>query len=93
MTVAFVVQDGKARVPVRFSGIVPSLFVERRARGLLALRPFDGTWETEAVAALNRLVDDGRFARLVLERVDPELDAVLKDAGYTPTPKGWTRYG
>lgn len=28
VTVAFVVQDGDARVPVRFSGIVPSLFVE-----------------------------------------------------------------
>ena len=27
-TVTFVVGDGKARVPVRFSGIVPSLFVE-----------------------------------------------------------------
>jgi cytochrome c-type biogenesis protein CcmE len=28
VTVRFVVQDGKARVPVRFAGIVPSLFVE-----------------------------------------------------------------
>ena len=28
VTVAFIVGDGKARVPVRFSGIVPSLFVE-----------------------------------------------------------------
>lgn len=28
VTVAFVVGDGKERVPVRFSGIVPSLFVE-----------------------------------------------------------------
>lgn len=28
VTIAFTVQDGKARVPVRFSGIVPSLFVE-----------------------------------------------------------------
>lgn len=28
VTIAFVVQDGKARVPVRFKGIVPSLFVE-----------------------------------------------------------------
>lgn len=28
VTVAFVVGDGKARVPVRFKGIVPSLFVE-----------------------------------------------------------------
>lgn len=28
VTIAFVVGDGKARVPVKFSGIVPSLFVE-----------------------------------------------------------------
>ncbi|MCJ2177003.1 cytochrome c maturation protein CcmE [Novosphingobium album (ex Hu et al. 2023)] len=28
VTIAFVVQDGKARVPVVFKGIVPSLFVE-----------------------------------------------------------------
>ncbi|PEQ10828.1 cytochrome c biogenesis protein CcmE [Novosphingobium sp. PC22D] len=28
VTIAFVVQDGEAQVPVRFSGIVPSLFVE-----------------------------------------------------------------
>lgn len=28
VTIAFVVGDGAARVPVRFSGIVPSLFVE-----------------------------------------------------------------
>lgn len=28
VTIDFVVSDGKARVPVRFAGIVPSLFVE-----------------------------------------------------------------
>jgi cytochrome c-type biogenesis protein CcmE len=28
VTVAFIVGDGKARVPVRFTGITPSLFVE-----------------------------------------------------------------
>lgn len=28
VTIAFVVGDGKARVPVRFTGIAPSLFVE-----------------------------------------------------------------
>lgn len=28
VTIAFAVEDGKARVPVRFKGIVPSLFVE-----------------------------------------------------------------
>jgi len=71
---------------------IPSLFVERRAKGLVALRPFDGSWEAEAVGALDELVADGRFARLVIERVDVELEPVLKNAGYTPTPKGWTLY-
>ena len=71
---------------------IPSLFVERRAKGLVALRAFDGSWEADAVAALDELVADGRFSRLVLERVDPELDRYLKEAGYTPTPKGWARY-
>ncbi|MDB5725888.1 MAG: cytochrome biosis protein CcmE [Novosphingobium sp.] len=28
VTIAFIVGDGKARIPVRFSGITPSLFVE-----------------------------------------------------------------
>ncbi|MBH0112948.1 cytochrome c maturation protein CcmE [Novosphingobium sp. YJ-S2-02] len=28
VTIAFIVEDGKARVPVTFKGIVPSLFVE-----------------------------------------------------------------
>ena len=28
VTIAFIVEDGKARMPVRYSGIVPDLFVE-----------------------------------------------------------------
>ncbi|MDD3799613.1 MAG: cytochrome c maturation protein CcmE [Novosphingobium sp.] len=28
VTISFVVQDGKARIPVRYAGIVPDLFVE-----------------------------------------------------------------
>ncbi|MBW3557919.1 MAG: DEAD/DEAH box helicase, partial [Actinobacteria bacterium] len=69
-----------------------SLYVERRARGLLALRPFDGTWELDAVVALDQLLDSGRLARVVVERVDVELHRYLKEAHFVPTPRGWARY-
>ena len=51
VTIAFVVQDGKARVPVRFRGIVPSLFVEGSgvvAEGKLAR---DGTFVADNLLA------------------------------------------
>lgn len=51
VTIAFVVGDGKARVPVRFSGIVPSLFVEGSgvvAEGKLAA---DGTFVADNLLA------------------------------------------
>ncbi|MBW3615954.1 MAG: hypothetical protein KY439_11720, partial [Actinobacteria bacterium] len=69
-----------------------SLYVERRAKGLVALRPFDGTWELEAVHALDQLLDSGRLSRVVVGRVDPELHRYLKEAHFVPTPRGWARY-
>lgn len=51
VTIAFVVGDGKARVPVRFKGIVPSLFVEGSgvvAEGKLAA---DGTFIADNLLA------------------------------------------
>jgi cytochrome c-type biogenesis protein CcmE len=51
VTVNFVVGDGKARVPVRFSGIVPSLFVEGSgvvAEGRLGK---DGTFAADMLLA------------------------------------------
>lgn len=51
VTIAFVVGDGKARVPVRFSGIVPSLFTE--GSGVVAegrLGP-DGTFVADNLLA------------------------------------------
>ena len=51
VTVRFVVQDGKARVPVRFKGIVPDLFTEGSgvvAEGKLAA---DGTFVAENLLA------------------------------------------
>ena len=69
-----------------------SLFVERGGRGLVALRPLDGAWEPDAVAALVALVRDGRLRRLAVERVDPALAVHLVDAGFVPSPKGLVRY-
>ncbi|HVM01099.1 MAG TPA: DEAD/DEAH box helicase, partial [Acidimicrobiales bacterium] len=76
-----VVLDGRA-----------SLFVERGARTLVALRPYDGGWEAAAVAALTTLLADGRLPRLGVERCDPELAPALAAAGFVATPKGLVRY-
>lgn len=51
VTIAFVVGDGKARVPVRFKGITPSLFVE--GSGVVAegrMQP-DGTFAADNLLA------------------------------------------
>ncbi|MGI8777961.1 MAG: Lhr family helicase [Acidimicrobiales bacterium] len=78
---------------VVFVGAEAALYVERGARGLVALRPFDGTWEDEAVAALGQLVTTGRFRRLAVERFDESLAPVLRAAGFVPSPRGLVRYG
>lgn len=51
VTIAFVVGDGKARVPVRFTGIVPSLFVE--GSGVVAEGKYgaDGTFVADNLLA------------------------------------------
>ncbi|MGI8983263.1 MAG: Lhr family helicase, partial [Acidimicrobiales bacterium] len=71
----------------------PSLYVEKGGKGLVALRPYDGTWEDAAVAALGALVTGGRLRRLSVERFDDGLEPVLKAAGFVPTPRGLVRYG
>ena len=72
---------------------LPCLYVEKGAKGLVALRPFDGSWEDAAVAALGALVSSGRVRRLSVERYDEGLEPVLRAAGFVPTPKGLVRYG
>ena len=70
----------------------PCLYVEKGAKGLVALRPLDGTWEDAAVAALGTLVTSGRVRRLGVERYDGALEPVLRAAGFVPSPKGLVRY-
>ena len=69
------------------------LYVEKGAKGLVALRSFDGTWEDAAVAALGSLVSSGRARRLSIERFDDDLEPALRAAGFVPSPKGLVRYG
>jgi ATP-dependent Lhr-like helicase len=69
-----------------------SLYVEKGGKGLVALRPFDETWEEQAIGALGGLLAAGRFARLTVERVSPELEPLLRAADFVPTPKGLVRY-
>ncbi len=71
---------------------VASLYVERGGKGLVGLRPYDGSWEEQAVAALVGLVDGGRFSRLSVGRFDAELDPLLRTHRFVPTPKGLVRY-
>ena len=71
---------------------VPSLYIEKGGRGLVALRPFDETWEEYAVAALGDLLAEGRFKRISVERCPPELEPYLRAADFVPTPKGLIRY-
>jgi ATP-dependent helicase Lhr and Lhr-like helicase len=75
----------------------PSLYIEKGGRSLVALRPFDGTWESHAVGALGALVgpDDrpsARFRKLVFETYPADLREVLNQAGFVATPKGLARY-
>ena len=71
----------------------PCLYVEKGAKGLVALRPLDGTWEEPAVAALGDLVTSGRARRLNIERYDDGLEPALRAAGFVPSLKGLVRYG
>ncbi len=76
---------------------LPSMYIEKGGRSLVALRPFDGSWEPHAVSALGAMVgpDDSRTARfrkLVFEAYPAELKQALTSSGFVATPKGLARY-
>src|SRR5262249_24076483 len=63
-----------------------SLYLEKGGRGLVALRPPDGTWEDLSVTALRAaLLDTGRLRRLAVERYDLALEPTLRAAGFVPS--------
>ena len=78
---------------------LPSLYIEKGGRSLVALRSFDGSWEAAVVRALTAMVGTGeererhsRFRRLVLESLPDELVPLLKQHGFVATPKGLAKY-
>ena len=71
---------------------VLSLYLDKGVRGIEMMRASDGTWEADAIAAMLSLLKDGRLKRIALERVPDELLALLKESGFTPTPRGLVRY-
>jgi ATP-dependent Lhr-like helicase len=77
---------------VVLAGGVASLYVEKGGKGLVALREYDGSWEAIAVDALKQLLGEGRFRRIVVERVAEPLDPFLREAGFVATPKGLVLY-
>jgi ATP-dependent Lhr-like helicase len=86
---------GPSRVPGAYVLLVDgigSAYLERGGKGMMALRAFDGSWEEATGAALARLVADGRWRRLVLQRYPEEMAPMLQAAGFTPSPKGLIRY-
>jgi ATP-dependent Lhr-like helicase len=83
------------RVPGAFVVFVNgqiSLYLEKGARTVSALRPFDGMWEVAAVRALATLADSGRVARLTLNKFPEQLREALLVNGFVPSPKGLARY-
>jgi len=71
----------------------PALFVERGGRRLQLFREADGSWEAAAVAVLvDHLLTARRLPRWTVERFPTELEPFFVEAGFTPTPKGLTRY-
>lgn len=76
VTIAFVVQDGKARVPVRFSGIVPSLFVEGSGVVAEGRMGSDGTFVADNLLAKH---DENYVPREMQEMTPAQADKVVAE--------------
>ncbi len=76
VTISFIVGDGKARVPVRFAGIVPSLFVENSgvvAEGKLAS---DGTFIADNLLAKH---DENYVPRELQDMTEHQAEQVVAE--------------
>ena len=76
VTIAFIVQDGKARVPVRFSGIVPSLFVEGSGVVAEGRMGKDGTFVADNLLAKH---DENYVPREMQEMTAAQAERVVAD--------------
>ena len=82
---------GPSRVPGAFVVIVggrASLYLHKGGKGLIALREFDGSWESAAIEAMAPLWKDGRLKRFETGRWPEELEPLLKEVGFSITPGG-----
>jgi cytochrome c-type biogenesis protein CcmE len=76
VTIAFVVADGKARVPVTFRGIVPSLFVE--GSGVVA----EGRMGADGVFVADNLLakhDEKYVPREMQDMTKQQAEAVMRE--------------
>ena len=76
VTIGFVVQDGTARVPVRFSGIVPSLFVEGSGVVAEGRMGGDGTFIADNLLAK---YDENYVPREMQEMTSAQADKVVAE--------------
>ena len=76
VTIAFVVQDGKARVPVRFSGIVPSLFVEGSGVVAEGKMGTDGTFVADNLLAKH---DENYVPREMQDMTETQAKSVVAE--------------
>lgn len=76
VTIAFVVQDGEARVPVRFSGIVPSLFVEGSGVVAEGKMGTDGTFVADNLLAKH---DENYVPREMQDMTDAQAKNVVAE--------------
>jgi len=76
VTIGFVVQDGTARVPVRFSGIVPSLFVEGSGVVAEGRMGGDGTFIADNLLAKH---DENYVPREMQEMTSAQADKVVAE--------------
>ena len=77
VTISFIVGDGKARVPVRFSGIAPSLFLE--ASGVVAEGKLgaDGTFVADNLLAKH---DENYVPRELQEMNEHQAEQIVAEA-------------
>ena len=76
VTIAFAVEDGRARVPVRFKGIVPSLFVEGSgvvAEGRLGA---DGVFQADNLLAKH---DENYVPREMKDMTRDQAEQVMRE--------------
>lgn len=76
VTIAFAVQDGKARVPVTFKGIVPSLFVEGSGVVAEGRMGRDGTFVADNLLAKH---DENYVPREMKDMTTAQADRVVAE--------------